>query len=90
MLTTKTTIKAQLDKHGDIKIDMQVDISDHKAREILDAIASTLNDTWTKGKTTITEKGESLLVRKGNGNLDQQELFPEGVVTPDEDIDTVV
>jgi len=79
MLTS--VIKAQLEHCGSIEIKLPIDIPDHKAREILDAVADVLTDTWSKGRTVRTEKDEFNLGRKvGTDDLDQGSIFDEKVV----------
>lgn len=75
MLTS--VIKAQLEHCGSIEIKLPIDIPDHKAREILDAVADVLTDTWSKGRTVRTEKDEFNLARKCKDDLDQQSIFDE-------------
>lgn len=73
MLTS--VIKAKMELCGSIKIELPIDIPDHKAREILDAIADVMSDKWSEGKTVRTEKDEFNLARKCKDDLDQQSIF---------------
>lgn len=76
----KSVITAKLELCGSVKIEFPIDITDHKAREILDGIADVMTDKHTSGKITRTEKDEFNLARIAKGDLDQQEI-PLPIVT---------
>ena len=60
---------------GKIAIQFDTDITDHQAREILDAVGEVLSDKWSNGNVTSTEKDKLSLTRKAKeDSLDQMDL----------------
>ncbi len=70
----KTKIKAILEETGGISIDLNFESSQHQAREILDAVAAVVKDSWTDGEIIVTEKNEEPIRRKTKESLDQTEI----------------
>jgi len=68
------TIKASFGIAGQVAIKFGIDIPDHYAREILDAVGTVLNDKWAGGKVERVEKEDSSLTRKAGNDLDQETI----------------
>ena len=69
---TTAKITATFAMAGKIAIQFDTDISDHYAREILDAIGETIQDKWNDGNVTRIEKDKLSLTRKPkDDSLDQ-------------------
>lgn len=73
MITTE--IKATLTAIGaKFTVKFEMDITDHMAREIVFAVADLFNDQPDAGKVIRTEKAETALKNRGQGE-DQSDLF---------------
>ena len=76
-----TNIKAIFDPLGAVDLKFSCKIEPHYAREILDAVASTMKAGYTDEKLVYTEKDNISLRRKATEtDLNQTELFPSSAV----------
>ena len=72
MITSE--IKAQFSLSGQIKIALNCDVTTHQSREMLDALASVLNETWVDGNIARTDKEKISLARKPKDGPDQETI----------------
>jgi len=67
---------------GKIAIQFDIDITDHQAREILDAIGAVFTDKWSDGSVTRVEKDKLSLTRKAKeDSLDQMDVLKDTLVS---------
>lgn len=82
MKTAKITASYAL--AGKIAIQFDIDITDHQAREILDAIGAVFTDKWSDGNVTRVEKDKLSLTRKAKeDSLDQMDVLKDTLALPE-------
>lgn len=81
---TTSELRAALDPQGQVVVKFACHITEHQARELLDAMAETLGAQHTGGKVIYVEKDEQYLQRKAPQDLSQQTI-PE-VLTPEYEV----